>query len=625
MRSLSVFHSAAQALIRHEQAIEEKSADADFVQLQLERTLPKNDWVKAIISGADEHSPRWRHLLVLGGLLLGFGPPEKEGLSRSMRSTLETALVTAANLALAELVGEDDLGSHSITLVLNHCFPSLADHERAQLDFDILLPVLMRSVFHSTEGLRSAYFLGAIDFDVHANSRNQLQWPERSPSFQEVSTMLASPLLSSLGPLARLIGHSIEHVQQWWLVLAAIEDLEAFTKTLHVQWRQNKLAENDASEESTYLDKVTIEKTTPQLWKLLRSTLFAAVIILRSAIGRMLGDGALANDEAAPSLATQALRALRSLHFISSRAGSTSFSQYTFVYLTAMDTLASYPGQAEAFLQAIIPNGLGSVPHHSLDRSLDLFFLNTAEHFTLVLPTRTAEELLVAVASRYLTAGGNNNLLPIFEAAHSVMLAVFSAPQNAELTRRHLPFYIDTLFSVFPQNVTARQFRLAFKTLLRLTSPPSALAVAEPMLSATLLELLRERACNASTLALPRKSTDQNDDNDTQPPLSEPAVLTLTVTDTLPQLPLDLLDEWLSLAVEMVNAIDKNPTREHCKQHFWHTLVGGEMDPNRSGVCHDWWSTRGGREMLLFGKEEEYQQSFSMSGALPDESRENKL
>jgi hypothetical protein len=76
-----------------------------------------------------------------------------------------------------------------------------------------------------------------------------------------------------------------------------MDDLELFARTLHLQWRQNKLSEIDSSEEKLFLDQVTLERTTPELWKLLRSTIFAVVIVLRSVIGRMLGDGSLANDE----------------------------------------------------------------------------------------------------------------------------------------------------------------------------------------------------------------------------------------------------------------------------------------------------------------------------------------
>ena len=294
-----MFHSASQALLRHERALHEKSADEDFAQVQFERTLPKDDWIKAVINGADDHSPRWRHLLVLGGLLLGFGPLEEQNLSRSMRTTLEGALVTAVNLSLDETGDHDELGLHCITLVLNHCFPSLADHERSQLNYDALLPVMMHTTIHSDDGLRSAYFLGAVDPDVKPISNSQFRWPERSASFQQIQALLSNPLVSSLGPLSRLIGHSVEQVQDSALVPTVIADLEGFSKTLLLQWRQNKLSEIDTSEESLYLDRESLDKTMPQLWKLLRSTLFAVVIILRSAVGRLLGDAALANDQGA--------------------------------------------------------------------------------------------------------------------------------------------------------------------------------------------------------------------------------------------------------------------------------------------------------------------------------------
>ncbi|KAK6390356.1 hypothetical protein LTR65_005731 [Meristemomyces frigidus] len=611
---------------RPSHSLGDKSPDQEFDRLQLERTLPKDDWIKAIVSGADEHSPRWRHLLVLGGLLLGFGPAEEENLSRSMRSTLESGLVAAANASLEEMSEGDELGEQTVTLVLNHCFPAMSDHERARLDYDRMLPVLMRTMLHSSEGLRSAYFLGTIDPDVRPVSKSHFQWSERSTSHMHVQDMLSSPLLSSLGPLARLVGHAVEQVNEAWLVVAVLDDVEGFARTLYLQWRQTKLSEIDASEENVYLDAESLNKTIPALWKLLRLTLFAVVIILRSALGRMLGDGALAGDEVAPKLVTQALHTLRYLFFISTRLGSATFSQYTFVYLTSMDVLTAWPPHAEAFLRAIKPAELGLVPQHPLDRCLDLFFLNTAEHFTLILPSQTSEEVLVAAATPYLAAGGNNNLLPIFEAAHSVMLAVISVPHNADLTARHLPVYVDALFKVFPSNLSARQFRLAFKTLLRLTTPPSILSTRQPMLPATLLELLHDRARAASTVPLFPQPTSQDPDSAPEAviELSEQAVLTLTILDTLAQLSLELLDEWLPLTAEMINDVEDGVMREHCKEHFWHMLVGGEMDPDRSQLCAAWWSTRGGREMVLFGREDLEEEKFEMSGALPGGS-ESKL
>ncbi|KAK5118315.1 hypothetical protein LTR62_002828 [Meristemomyces frigidus] len=621
MQCLGVFHSAAHALVRHERSILDKTADQDFTRLQLERTLPKDDWIRAIVSGADDKSPRWRHVLVLGGLLLGFGSPEDEWLSRSMRSSLASALVTAVNASLREVGPDDDLGRQAITAVINHCFPLLESHDREQLDYDTLCPALLQTTLNSSEGLQSGYFLGRIDTDVRASSATQFQWLEHSRSFQVIQRLQTSPLIGSLGPLARLIAHAVEQVHDPRLVLATVTELVAFSRTLYLQWRQIKLSEIDASEESLYLTAETMDKTIPVLWKLLRSTMYAVVIILRSVMGRMLADGRLGADNAAPKIVTQALHSLRYLSFISLRAGSSAFSQYTFVNLTAMDVLAAYLQDAEAFLQMIRPAELGVIPQHPVERCLDLFFLNTAEHFTLITSQQLSDELIVAAATPYLVSGGNNNLLPLFEAAHSVILAVFSAPQNAELTSRRLPPYIKTLFNVFPSNLSVRQFRLAFQTLMRLTAPPSQLAARQPMLPVILLELLYERALHAPTVPLfPQPtSTDPSAPPEALMELSEQAFLTLTVIDSLPYLSFDLLAEWLTLAADLVHHVHEPDVREHCKEHFWTVLVEGEMDPERSQFCAAWWNTDGGRELVLRGYRPEGTGKYTMSGALPDD------
>lgn len=150
----------------------------------------------------------------------------------------------------------------------------------------------------------------------------------------------------------------------------------------------------------------------------------------------------------APVLAKQMLHIIRNLYFISSRHGSNMLTQHTFVYLTAIDILSAYPRHVDSFTREIRPTSPGKIPSDPLERNLDLFFLNTVEHFTFVLPPEMNEDLLMAATTPYLATGENTNLLEIFEAAHSVTLAVFSAPQNAQIAASHVPFYVDTLFKV---------------------------------------------------------------------------------------------------------------------------------------------------------------------------------
>jgi hypothetical protein len=598
--------------------------------------LSLDDWVRAVVAGADERSQRWKHLIALGGLLIGIANLEEQGMdlywAAGMRKRVESALVRAANLALVEIRERSEageLGGQTVTLVLNHAFGCLSPSERLQLDYDLLLPVLIGTTYFSNEGFQSAYFLGGLELDITREGA-KLEWSARSSSFRRVEAIMARPLVSSMGPLSRLIAHAVEHVRDPWLIQTMMDDLAGFARALTTQWRQLDFSEIDPTQETLHLGEEALHNTLPLLWRLLRAALFATTIILRGVFTRTLGDSTLAADAVAPVLTTQALHTLRHLYFVTSREGPASFSQHTFVYLTAIDILSAYPLHADKFLKSIAPSHLGQIPRHPLDRILDLYFLNTAEHFSLVLSTTTNEDLLVGSAVPYLAAGGNHDMLPIFEAAHSVMLAVLSAPQSADITAKHLPFYIDALFKVFPHNLSPRQFRLAFKTLMRVTAPPSILSASQPDLPATLLELVFDRAIHAPTEPLPPdEATLALQGSDAPPPpLSEQAVLTLTLLDVLPFLPIALLQEWMPLCADLLNQIDDDMMREAVKARFWEILVSGEMDAERSGFAVAWWGTYGGRETVLFGRESRPEDLKMMSGALPPVEavpRESKL
>ncbi len=282
------------------------------------------------------------------------------------------------NAALQEVREEDEFGAHTVALVLNHSFPLLSDWERSQLDYELLLPVLVGSAFFSSDGLQSAYFLASIDLDLTHTHEGKIQWSSQSTSAHQLDRILSRPLVSSLGPLSRLISHAIDNVRDPWLIQTMTEDISSFTRALFMQWRQSRLSVIDTPAEKEAFTKETLENTSPKLWKLLRSTLFAIVIILRGVLGRLLSDSVLSSDAIAPVIATQTLHALRHIYFITMRLGTNSFSQYTFISFVAIDILSKYHMQASSFLQSICPSTPGSIPESPLERTMDLYFLNTA-------------------------------------------------------------------------------------------------------------------------------------------------------------------------------------------------------------------------------------------------------
>ncbi|KAF9893424.1 hypothetical protein FE257_010736 [Aspergillus nanangensis] len=608
-RILSVFNTAAMAILRNE------ASDDPPKPYGIPKKIEREAWVKAIVSGADEKSPRWRHLLLIGGVLLGFEGQNRQGLPWGVRKKLESALVTAAQLALEELTRPDGIDGLCITMVLNYSFELLSDYERSKIDYDRLLPLMIQNVYESPEGLEGAYFLGTVDKDIVEVPGKRFQWSAQSDTFDRVTAISMSPLVSALGPLSRLMAHAVENAQDPRLVAKAVDHIADFARTLMVQWRQNKLSEIDKAEESEFLDPESLKTTIPSLWRLLRNTLYSTVVVLRAILGRVLNDHALAANQSAPFLSMQALHILRNLYFISSRIGPNSSSQHMFVTLTAVDILSQYPDLAENFLRSIKPNELGQVPAHPLERSLDLYFMNTAELCTSVITTKCSEELVISAALPYLPAGGNNHLLEIFEAAHSVVLAVFAIPENAAIAAKNLPFYIDNLFAVFPKNLSIRQFRLAFKTVLQVTAPPSPIANRQRLLPSILLEVLYDRALHAPHQPLPPSSQSGTDENMGKTiPLSEQSALTLSLIDGLCFLRVEDLEEWLPLTANLINTIREPEMRHACVERFWDALSSGEMDVERAHYCVTWWSTKGGRELILMGNELEQADATDSDG-----------
>lgn len=602
----SVFYTAALRFV------EAEASD----KLQYDRsTLSRIAWTKAVIQGADDSSPRWRHTVLLGGLLLGFEGNGDSRLPSDLRKKIETALVTASNLALQEKDERDASNQHCVVFVLNTVFPLLSDYNRAQLNYDLLLPELIESSYFSREGLEHGYWLGTIDADIRQVSRAHFNWNRKAPSAVRMQQIRSKILVASLGPLSRLVAHSIEHVRDTNLLILVLSRLAEFSRNVALSWRQNKLSEIEPSEEVHFLDEETRQSTFPELLQLLRNIMFSLVIALRALAGRILTDGILSSDAKAPTLAIQTLHILRDMYFISHRFGQHSSSQYTFVNYTAIDILNQFPVQVEAFLSSIRPPEIGKIPAHPLDRLNDLFFLNIAEHFTLVLRPQANTDLLVSTAMPYITINGDQRLNELYEAAHSVLLAVFAAPQNGAISAEYIPFYVETLLESFPASLTPRQFRLAIKSLMQVSAPYTPVANAMPQLQEIVLDIIRHRVPQASEmLIMPSdpaliESTAHN---------SEKSVLVMSMIENLSFLAAQLLPEWLVIATEQIHKVKDPIQREECQKRFWDVLSNGDMDVERAAVCVAWWTSRGGRELALYGAED---QTFQMSGALKEESR----
>ena len=245
--------------------------------------------MRAVVKGADERSKRWKHTLVLGGLLTGFEVHERRGLSKTLRYSLERAVISAVNQALGDGEVGGEFATNTMCLVLGHCF-DLLGLERDKIDVERLLPVMVRMMYFSKEGLHCGYFLSTMDADLVQENNHKFNWSGKSSTFYQVRSMATGPTISSLGTLSRIAAFCVEMVRDTGLLFKVVDDLATFSRSVCIQWRQNKLSELDASEEETYLTEEAMQSTLPLLWQVLKSTMFSTVIIQSALLSRLLGD-----------------------------------------------------------------------------------------------------------------------------------------------------------------------------------------------------------------------------------------------------------------------------------------------------------------------------------------------
>lgn len=610
IRIMSVYNTAATRIHNYEVAWREGGDDREGGGLGCE------EWARAVVKGADDRSRRWQHLLVLTGVLMGMEGGERRSLSRSLRNTLEGAVVTAANLALETQLADGPVAGASIVMALNFAFPLISDYNRSLINCNALLPLAVWAIT-AEEGFCQGQFLADIGAEVAESPSHQLAWSPMTPSFRQLQELDKRPIMANMGPLAKLTGYVVQQVTDTRVVLQAQDALLDFTCKVLGAWQRNRLSEVDPAMEGAALTPETLNSTWPALWALLRKLMFGVVAMLQSIVSRSLLDPYMLNDVAAPGIATKSLHILRNLFFISSRNGNNAFQVYTFTYLTSIDVISRNAVIASSLLHEIRPAENTPVFTSYLQGTLDLFYLNLAEHLPLTLPTAACETLIIKPATAYMSHEGamTSSMIELFESAHSAVLSTLSCPQHSPLTIQITPFYVIKLFESFPQQISPRQFRVAFKTVMQIVSPPFPIAEMEPQFSETLLEMLRSYTTAASTTPIPLKpvavsqaaSSEQEEE-----PLSQQSSLTLALVDSLPFLPLPLLEEWLTIAAQAMYEIADPALREPVKNRLLEILVSGEMDVERAAIGVAWWGTHGGRDLVFSGGN----QPAMMSGAL---------
>ena len=136
---MSLFHSAAIAKAKAEAGLDGEAKDryTSGIRKAEASDIKLQEWVQAIVMGADDRSPRWRHALLLGGLLVGMRNQEVLSIPASLEVGLSIGLVRSVNFALDAFRQEDPFPGSCLALILAQCFADLPERERARLNYDV--------------------------------------------------------------------------------------------------------------------------------------------------------------------------------------------------------------------------------------------------------------------------------------------------------------------------------------------------------------------------------------------------------------------------------------------------------------------------------------------------------
>ncbi|KAI5780168.1 hypothetical protein DFH27DRAFT_643218 [Peziza echinospora] len=530
------------------------------------------EWIGVVVRGANHNVPRWKHLLLLGGVLSAIreGKGEEGGggysylIPRVTKRSLEDAFCRAVNLSLVNNRSKD-LESDVLSLILSHSIQGLSQRAKQLIDYDALLPVVVRSIYYSGEGFQSGYFLSKIDNDV-VSKDGKMAWPSKSNSLLELQQRLSRPLFTSMSGIARLAGIAVKEARDVRAVHALLDRLSEFSQTLVTQWKMNRLSQVSMVDEPDLIDIDSRKQTIPVVWQILKMVLFTTILVLQELATRLIQSPEMADVRNGPVIAAKILHILRGFYFITARLGPSAFTSYNFVYMTSIDILTLHEKDTEKFVLSIAPANVGTIPDILMTRILDLYFLNTVEHLIPHLPPSVIEDLIVPSCVPYLATTCNKNLHALFEAAHSVMLAVIARPilptdtaAAQQMIEGVLPFYTEMIFKSFPEGLSRRQFRLAFSTLVKVCEAPGRKG------GDLVMEMGWERA---------KKAREE--------------IMILALVDSLPAMSPETLSRWLTPVAELIaQDISDATAKSRLRARFWEAL-SGEMDVERAEIAVRW-------------------------------------
>ena len=110
----------------------------------------------------------------------------------------------------------------AVVLALGFALPLLSQSNRARIDCDALLPIVIWAITATPTFQRGAFLIPIAQDAPRLSSGGTpgLHWSSASPSFNQVTLLASSPLIGSLGAVSTLAAYAAQHARNPGAVLA---------------------------------------------------------------------------------------------------------------------------------------------------------------------------------------------------------------------------------------------------------------------------------------------------------------------------------------------------------------------------------------------------------------------
>lgn len=558
-----------------------------------------NTWLVAVLRGLEGGHAITR-LACCSGLLLGV----EDVLNRlpSKQRVVESPVQDEIVLAFADVIdlftssdswgkefrpeteaGEED----ALTLSLITCAEALLAVPPEKF-VALPLPQTLTSLVHTiNKSFMSGIFLSSFGSSTEHHPEYKIHVQQGAPAFQEVQKVSSSPAMSNMGSLSRLCSRSISlfvdhrpklalpHVQETFLLL------ESISRNVESGWLSSKLA--DVVDESIAPETRVL---TESIWTILKTLLFSTIMITEAGLAAVVYVPPEIGH-AAPSLALAVLRSLYHLAFVIEKfggAGHNAFPELKRAFYLALDILAGHQSESEHFVQQLCDELWSNAYDlsHPVQRAKKAFGLSAIEQLIPVLTASTIETYVLPFCSPHLDDTRHRD---IFEAAHSVVLAIFSHfhTQVADSTPPHgsehavspatmVPFYTQCLIENSAEDrLNATQLRLAFAALVKSASASGDHALAWFCIDSLLT------ACKASSPAFDGDRVHR---------------LHLALVSSVSSLPLALLSRVLLVVDGIIEDVENDDTKcDELLEALFQEIINNVGDAEKEFAV-SWWDER---------------------------------